>query len=84
MLMLSGPCRTALMHVKPPPALAKCESGSYAPPPVRNTSPVGKPLTVPLKPNPERRSPCATSAGAGAVNPSLAALLDDGEPFSET
>src|SRR5439155_16881478 len=39
-------------------------AASNDPPPVRNTAPVGKPLTVPLNPKPWRAPPAAADAAA--------------------
>ena len=49
----SGPWPTSLVHRKPPADLAKPVPGLYAPPPVSEAAPVGKPLMpVALKPKP--------------------------------
>jgi hypothetical protein len=49
------------MHRKPPPAATTLAPRSKEPPPERNTTPVGKPLTVLFKSNATRRCPGATS-----------------------
>ncbi len=56
----SGPWATAATQRNPPPDFTSVSVGttfeavvaSNDPPPVRNTAPVGKPLTVPLNPKP--------------------------------
>ena len=52
MLTLSGPCSTSKRQLKPPAEKTKLVAREKAPPPLTNTSPVGKPLTLPLKPKP--------------------------------
>src|SRR2546426_5623153 len=71
----SGPCATAATQRNPPPDFTSVSVGttfeavaaSNDPPPVRNTAPVGKPLTVPLNPKPWRAPPAAADAAAHAV-----------------
>src|SRR5262249_40194515 len=60
---VSGPCKTDLVQWKCPPDWAKSVPGTYAPPPVRVTVPVGKPaMSVLLKPKASRA--CAAAVGA--------------------
>src|ERR1041385_8317098 len=69
----SGPWATAAVQRNPPPDFTSVSLGttfeaveaSNDPPPVRNTAPVGKPLTVPLNPKP-LRAPRAWAAAADA------------------
>jgi len=49
---------------------------------VGETAPVGKPLTVPLKPNPTRACPCAGDGAASGVDLSLLPLPDEGDSAS--
>src|SRR5262245_10779304 len=77
MLVLRGPCRTESRHLKPPPAWTACETRSYAPPPLRNTTPVGKTLTVPLRLKPTRGLPCASAVGLSDVAAVLLSLAND-------
>src|SRR6266487_1107961 len=76
----SGPWATAAAQRNPPPDFTSVSLGttfeavvaSNDPPPVRNTAPVGKPLTVPLNPKPLR-----------ALSPWPAARDSSGRPEAE-
>src|SRR6266702_1213696 len=69
---LSGPCATVASQRNPPPDFTSVSLGttfealaaSNDPPPVRNTAPVGKPLTLPLKPKPVRAPPTTLATDA--------------------
>src|SRR6058998_2507815 len=69
----SGPWATAAVQRNPPPDFTSVSLGTTFeavaalndPPPVRNTAPVGKPLTVPLNPKP-LRAPRACAAATDA------------------
>src|SRR5258706_404138 len=77
---VSGPCRTSLVHRKPPADLTKPVAGSYEPPPVSVAAPVGNPLMpLALKPNPVwppaahavgaiRTAAAASTAGTSAMD----------------
>src|SRR6266516_4458493 len=73
----SGPWATAAVQRNPPPDFASVSLGttseavaaSNEPPPVRNTAPVGKPLTVPLNPKPLRAPPTWPAARDSSGRP---------------
>src|SRR2546425_13278108 len=76
----SGPWATAAVQRNPPPDFTSVSLGttfeavaaSNEPPPVRNTAPGGKPLTVQWNPKPLRAPPPWPAAGDNAARPAAA------------